>query len=513
MPASGDRVLPARPCHEPLGRCGYLPPRRRPRPAARPSPASARHGPGPASRSAPPGATLSFICASSDASFPASPVDILSNTCAIRSCISRCSSSLSTSRGGGPGLAVPVARQLHRQRPLDQVARYRQARRVPPVPAPAPIPYPNRTGNGPWSPGSGAASWARRPPQRRDTPPGRPAPRTSTSRAPAGARTSPAPSGRGARSCRNWVLCSSSLSASTVFGPLVPVFGERAGDHERRGPHARRPGPLGDLRPLGRAAIDAAATGADHDGAPPAAGGPARSLSPTLRAARLPAFLLAALGEALALDLGEHQHRGLDALQPGEHGLRGAAGRPAAARGPPARWQTNREMAMPAASARSRMRRHSVSVAITVRGCRLGSGASCMVRTAAMEVDNNGYHAAPEPECNTHAHSNPGPSITRPGPDTKQAPVRDCPAHACSSALHSMASPSASPLATAEPAIDIGPSGRSGPRPHVRTPLPGRGAPRWGTSGSSAAGQRSCLARGCARATSAQASETAYCMS
>ena len=66
-------------------------------------------------------------------------------------------------------LAVPVARQLHRQRALDQVARHRQPRRVRPFPHTAPIPYPCRRGNGPWSPGFGAASFPRLPPERRGT--------------------------------------------------------------------------------------------------------------------------------------------------------------------------------------------------------------------------------------------------------------------------------------------------------------------------------------------------------
>ena len=51
---------------------------------------------------------------------------------------------------------------------------------------------------------------------------------------------------------------------------------------------------------------------------------------------RLPALRLAAFGEALPLDLREHQHRRLDPLQPGEHGLRRDARRrtPLGSRGP-----------------------------------------------------------------------------------------------------------------------------------------------------------------------------------
>ena len=70
--------------------------------------------------------------------------------------------------------------------------------------------------------------------------------------------------------------------------------------------------------------------------------------------------------------------------------------------GPAARWQMKREMGMPAASARSRMRRHSVSVAITVRGRRLGSGASCIVCPAAMWILRDRHNIARKPARNTH---------------------------------------------------------------------------------------------------------------
>ena len=53
--------------------------------------------------------------------------------------------------------------------------------------------------------------------------------------------------------------------------------------------------------------------------------------------------------------------------------------------GPAARWQMKREIGMPAASARSRMRRHSVSVAVRVLGYRMVSVASSIVRSIAMK--------------------------------------------------------------------------------------------------------------------------------
>ena len=53
--------------------------------------------------------------------------------------------------------------------------------------------------------------------------------------------------------------------------------------------------------------------------------------------------------------------------------------------GPAARWQMKREIGMPAASARSRMRRHSVSVAVRVLGYRVVSVASSIVRSIAIQ--------------------------------------------------------------------------------------------------------------------------------
>ena len=53
--------------------------------------------------------------------------------------------------------------------------------------------------------------------------------------------------------------------------------------------------------------------------------------------------------------------------------------------GPAARWQMKRDIGMPAASARSRMRRHSVSVAVRVLGYRVVSVASSIVRSIAIQ--------------------------------------------------------------------------------------------------------------------------------
>ena len=53
--------------------------------------------------------------------------------------------------------------------------------------------------------------------------------------------------------------------------------------------------------------------------------------------------------------------------------------------GPAARWQMKREIGMPAASARSRMRRHSVSVAVRVLGYRVVSVAPSIVRSIAIQ--------------------------------------------------------------------------------------------------------------------------------
>ena len=119
------------------------------------------------------------------------------------------------------------------------------------------------------------------------------------------------------------VLCSSSVSAQQGIGSLFLVFGECAGNHEGGVLHACRAGPLGDLRPFGRAAIDAAAAGRRiMTGRRLRPAALRAALSATRRAAASQPSSSPRSARRCPLDLGEHQHRGLDALQPGEHGLR-----------------------------------------------------------------------------------------------------------------------------------------------------------------------------------------------
>ena len=88
--------------------------------------------------------------------------------------------------------------------------------------------------------------------------------------------------------------------------------------------------------------------------------------------------------DELARLAGKGQHRGLDVLQPGQHGLGRNTRRRPQVGAHRAHWQMKREIGMPAASARSRLRRHSVAVAVRVLGYHMVSVASSMVGSIAM---------------------------------------------------------------------------------------------------------------------------------
>ena len=146
MPASVDQPFARAPTPRTARRCGPLPPRRTARPAARSSAGYARRGPCPASPPPPAGKP----------SRPAAPVptgplrpsrSTSSRRCVCDPVVYLLLLALAQHQPRRRAdLAVPVARQLHRQRALDQVARHRQPRRVRPFPHP--LPFRIRAGEG-----------------------------------------------------------------------------------------------------------------------------------------------------------------------------------------------------------------------------------------------------------------------------------------------------------------------------------------------------------------------------
>ena len=201
MPASVDQPFARAPTPRTARRCGPLPPRRNARPAARSPDGCDRRGPCPASP--PPPAGKPSRPAAPVPTGPLRPSRSTSSRTRVRS--------VRASRAARPRSApAAAAGRSYRPRraatPPSARARPGSATSTapprPPVPAPAPIPYPCRRGNGPWSPGYGAASFPRLPPERRGTFQKGERLEHGEVAFPAAARTSPGRSGRGTRSCR-----------------------------------------------------------------------------------------------------------------------------------------------------------------------------------------------------------------------------------------------------------------------------------------------------------------------